>query len=113
MEKRINPILKRSIERTPAFPAGDETIIREVLHPYKEKIELPYSLAFATLAAGCSSLPHLLEDSSEVFVFIQGKGRIFINGENAEVKAGDVVLVPKGARQYLKNEGDSILSFWC
>ncbi len=106
-------MLKRSIQDTPSFVAGDETLIREVLHPKNEAIPLPYSLAFATLATGKSSRPHILQTSSEVFVFTQGTGEIFVGEESTRVSTGDVVHVPMGAKQYIKNDSDGELKFWC
>ena len=106
-------MLKKSIADTPAFQAGDDTIIREVLHPKNEKLKLPYSLAFAILEQDLSSRPHLLKNSSEVLVFTQGKGKVYINDESTSVQAGDVVFIPGGARQYVKNEGEEPLKFWC
>ena len=106
-------MLKRSIQETPAFVAGDETLIQEVLHPKNEAITLPYSLAFATLGMGKCSRPHILNTSSEVFVFTQGTGEIFVNQESTKVSTGVVIHVPIGAKQYIKNDGDGELKFWC
>jgi mannose-6-phosphate isomerase-like protein (cupin superfamily) len=106
-------MLKRSIEDTPAFTAGDLTRIREVLHPKNEQIILPYSLAFATLEPGQASQPHILQERSEVYVILSGIGRAFVGEDSTTVKSGDVIHIPAGARQYVENTGSSELAFWC
>ncbi|MCB0559366.1 MAG: cupin domain-containing protein [Phaeodactylibacter sp.] len=108
-----NKIIKKSIHNVPAFTAGDETLIREVLHPKNDGLSLGYSLAFATLEPGQASLPHILRDSSEVYVVQKGRGRAFIGEETAEAGPGDVIFIPAGARQYIKNTGEQTLEFWC
>ena len=47
--------------------------------------------------------PH--EKSEEVYVFIEGAGRMIIDGEIVEVKAGDAVLTKKGSTHNLENTG--------
>lgn len=107
-------MLKKSIKDTPAFTAGDLTCIREVLHPKNEKgLTLPYSLAFATLEPGEASEPHILQERSEVYVFVGGSGRVFVDEEQSEVQSGDVIYIPAGAQQYVLNEGTARLGFWC
>lgn len=106
-------MLKKSVRETPSFLAGDKTLIREVLHPSKETIQLPYSLAYATLPQDQSSEAHILKNSSEVYVFVRGSGQVFINEEKTGVTAGDVIYIPEGARQYVENTGPEPLEFWC
>ncbi|PHN03795.1 cupin domain-containing protein [Flavilitoribacter nigricans] len=106
-------MLKKSVQDTPAFVAGDQTLIREVLHPKNETINLPYSLAYATLAPGQSSEAHILRTSSEVYVFVRGSAQVFVNEETTQVKPGDVIHIPEGARQHVRNDGNETLEFWC
>lgn len=106
-------MLKKSVQATPAFLAGDKTQIREVLHPKNEAINLPYSLAYATLDPGQASTPHILKTSSEVYVFVRGSGQVFINEESGRVQAGDVIHIPAGAHQHVKNDRQETLEFWC
>ena len=106
-------IIKKNFQDIPAFTAGDETFIREVLHPKNDGLSLGYSLAFATLEPGQASLPHVLRDSSEVYVVQKGRGRAFIGEKTADVGPGDVIFIPSGARQYIENTGEETLEFWC
>ena len=48
--------------------------------------------------------PH--ETSEEVYVFIEGNGRMMIDGNAVEVKAGDAVLTKVGSSHNLENTGD-------
>lgn len=106
-------MLKKSIEDTPVFLAGDKTLIREVLHPKNENINLPYSLAYATLAPGKASDPHILKTSSEVYIFVRGSGQVFVNEQSTQVIPGQVIHIPAYARQHVVNNGNDALEFWC
>ncbi|HEX8599827.1 MAG TPA: cupin domain-containing protein [Chloroflexia bacterium] len=96
----------------PEFVAGDETLLREVLHPSVNGAPLRYSIAQALLRPGGRSLPHRLV-GSEVYYILQGRGRICIDDESSEVRAGHVVYVPPGATQFLENGGRDDLVFLC
>ena len=96
----------------PFFKAGDDTILKEVLHPDNDGIELAYSIAFAKIEASKASLPHRLKHS-ETYIFLKGNGRIYINDEEKAVQQGDIVYVPPMANQYVENNGDSDLEFYC
>lgn len=106
-------MLKKAAKDTPAFTAGDKTLIREVLHPKNETIDLPYSLAYATLDPGASSEAHILQTSSEVYIFVRGSGKVFVDEATTQVVPGNVIHISAGARQYVHNDGDEPLEFWC
>lgn len=104
-------MVKKTVKDVPAFLAGDKTLIREVLHPKNETINLPYSLAYAVLAPGRSSEPHILKTSSEVYVFVRGSGQVFVNEETTFAEPGVVIHIPAGASQYVTNNGETSLEF--
>ncbi len=105
-------MLHKIISQIPSFLAGDETKLREVLHPDHAGIDLPYSLAQATIEIGKSSLPHRLV-GGELYIFRSGKGRIWVDGESQEVQGGEIVYVPPDAEQYVENTGEVALDFFC
>ena len=105
-------MLIKSLSAVEAFRAGDHTWLKEVIHPHKDAVDLPYSLAWASLQSGEASLPHVLQ-SEELYLFLEGEGRFFQEKEERPVKKGDVLLVPAGTRQYLKNTGPGPLEFFC
>ena len=89
--------------------AADDCRLRELIYPDRDALEIPYSLAAAFIEPGGSTAAHSLSEEGEVYYFLEGSGSIRV-GENAsEVGAGDVVLVPKGATQSLRNTGDGPL----
>jgi mannose-6-phosphate isomerase-like protein (cupin superfamily) len=106
-------LLVKKLEECPAFQAGDETRLRELLHPRNDAAaDIHYSLAHAALLPGESSLPHTLA-SSEVYFILSGTGSIYVGEEEAEVGPGDTIYVPHGAVQYLRNTGSGPLTFLC
>lgn len=94
--------------------AGDNTILREFLHPGKDKIDLKlrYSLAHALIKAGETSSPHKLK-TSEVYYILEGEGVMSINDESAAVHVGQAIYIPPNAKQYIHNFGHSDLKFLC
>ncbi len=107
-------MLKKTLTHLPAFTAGDLTIIREVLHPKNDGVKAPpqYSLAFAELPIGASSVPHVLKNSSELYVMTAGEGRIHIAEDTDILRGGDSALVPSGAVQWIENIGQETLQFY-
>lgn len=106
-------MIVKSINEVRVFTAGDRTQIREVLHPKNDKIDLPYSLAKASLEKGQQSDPHILGASSELYIIEKGCGRAFVGDQVVDVKPGDIVLIPAGVRQYIQNLGEERLEFLC
>ncbi len=100
------------VNKCPEFIAGDETTLREVLHPGRAGAAIPYSLAHAALSPGRRSLSHRLR-GSEVYYILRGRGRIHVGGESSEVHEGNVVYVPPGATQFIENTGGEELAFLC
>ena len=94
------------------FIAGDNAILRELLHPYKEAIKLRYSLAHAMLKPGHSSYRHKLK-TSEIYYILEGEGLMHIDNESARVLPGQVIYIPPDSVQYIKNTGKGDLEFLC
>ncbi len=92
--------------------AGDETILRELLHPDKQAIDLRYSLAQAILPVGATSLPHSIK-TSEVYYILSGAGEMSINDEIRHIEPGDAVYIPPNAKQSLCNSGDEPIVLIC
>jgi mannose-6-phosphate isomerase-like protein (cupin superfamily) len=80
------------------FIAGDCTLLRELLHPDKQPLELRYSLAHAVVPIGKTSIPHSLT-TSEVYYILSGRGEMHIDNELQIVEPGDAVYIPPLARQ--------------
>jgi mannose-6-phosphate isomerase-like protein (cupin superfamily) len=94
------------------FIAGDNSILRELLHPDKAALRIRYSLAHATVQVGERTRPHRLR-TAEVYYILTGCGRMHIDDEVSEVSANCAVYIPPGATQYIENIGSTDLIFLC
>ncbi len=81
--------------------SGDNSILRELLHPDKADLAIHYSLAHAILKPGQTAIPHRLK-TSEVYYILQGEGIMHIDDD-----------FPAGSRQYISNTGKRDLIFLC
>jgi mannose-6-phosphate isomerase-like protein (cupin superfamily) len=106
-------MIVRDIRKCSCFKATDNTTLCELLHPDREGLNLPYSLAYAVLKPGTASLPHMLKGASEVYYILQGRGRMHVEDESADVRAGQAVYIPPGSRQLVQNSGIEDLKFLC
>lgn len=73
------------------FTTLDGSTIRELLHTERQ------SLAEATLAPGQATRRHFHARSEEIYLLLEGGGRLEVEGEEREVAAGDAVLIAPGA----------------
>jgi len=105
-------MLIQKLNNCPEFTAGDGTLLRELLHPDKQPIDLRYSLAQAIVAPGQTSLAHSLT-TSEVYYILSGEGEMHIGEEVQRVEPGDAIYIPPKARQFIHNPGNSPLVFVC
>jgi mannose-6-phosphate isomerase-like protein (cupin superfamily) len=92
--------------------AGDDSILRELLHPEKDNLKIRYSLAHAKVPPRKATKPHRLK-TSEVYYIIAGNGLMYIDEERSEVSAECAVYIPPNATQYIENTSDSDLIFLC
>ncbi len=101
----------KKLKEVQEFIAGDETLLKEILHPKNDPLDLSFSLAHCQVKAGTATIPHFLENSSEVYYILSGKGIIHIGEESSEIEAGDIILVPKRVVQYVTNTEKRALTF--
>ncbi len=92
--------------------AGDDSILRELLHPEKGDLQIRYSLAHAKVLPGRTTKPHRLK-ASEVYYIIAGRGLMHIDKESFEVAPGCTVYIPPDTSQHIENTSDSDLNFLC
>ncbi|MEM9162055.1 MAG: cupin domain-containing protein [Cyanobacteria bacterium P01_F01_bin.4] len=105
-------MLIRKLMDCEEFVAGDDTLLRELLHPDKQPLELRYSLAHAIVPVGKTSTPHSLT-TSEVYYILSGQGEMSIDDEKQLVESGDAVYIPPNAMQFIRNSGEEPLVFIC
>jgi mannose-6-phosphate isomerase-like protein (cupin superfamily) len=102
----------KDLKKCKEFIAGDNTILRELFNPLKEKMDLRYSLAHAVVKPGKTTYFHKLK-TSEAYYILQGKGLMYIDSETSEVKEGNAVYIPPNTKQKIKNIGTNDLIFIC
>ncbi|MCB9367249.1 MAG: cupin domain-containing protein [Calditrichaeota bacterium] len=104
-------MIKRLLE-CEEFTAGDETRLREILHPDKASLALGYSLAYAKVGPGVTSLLHKLR-TSEVYYILKGRGKMELEGEETEVGPGDTIYIAPYSTQRITGLGPEDLEFLC
>jgi len=93
--------------------AGDRTRLRELVHPDRDyAFGGRYSLAHAVVAPGQSTVRHRLSND-EAYYIIEGRGEMHVDDESADVEPGDLVEIPPGAVQWIRNLGETDLVFLC
>lgn len=85
-----------SIQRQEPFTTKDGSTIRSLLDRTNAPVE-KQSLAEAALPARAATQRHYHKASEEFYFLLEGEGEIEIDGEIALVKAGDAILIPRGA----------------
>jgi mannose-6-phosphate isomerase-like protein (cupin superfamily) len=93
----------------------DGSLLAELLHPDKVPgaQRLRCSVAHAIVPPGVSTLPHILKNSTELYYILEGTGEIHIGTRSAPVHHGQIVLIPRGRKQYIRNTGTGNLVFLC
>jgi len=94
------------------FVAGDGSLLRELLNPLKDGLNIRFSLAHAVVRPGQTTRAHRLK-SAEVYYIIEGAGQMRIDDETEAVCAGQVIYIPAGAVQSIGNTGEGHLLFLC
>ncbi len=102
----------RELNDCPEFVAGDNCVLREILHPDKADLELRYSLAHAVVKPGLTTWKHRLR-TSEVYYILEGEGMMHIDDESRSVKPGSTIYIPPRAVQSITNIGKADLKFIC
>lgn len=102
----------KNLVECPEFVAGDQALLREILNPRKEELQIHYSLAWARVKPGETTLPHRLA-ASEVYYILAGSGKMKINDTSRDVRKNDTIYIPPLARQCIENTGSGCLEFLC
>jgi mannose-6-phosphate isomerase-like protein (cupin superfamily) len=102
----------KGLESAPAFITKDGSEIRELLAHRNSAIR-NQSLAEARVPVGGSTLEHYHGRAEEIYFIMAGKGKMRIEGETNEVKAGDAIAIPPGKKHKLWNTGNEVLRLLC
>lgn len=103
----------RRLSQCTIITAGDDTRLRELLHPGRDySFDGRYSLAHASVAPGQATRRHRLA-TDEVYYILNGTGEMHIDDESEQVTSGDAVEIPPGSSQWIINTGTANLDFLC
>jgi mannose-6-phosphate isomerase-like protein (cupin superfamily) len=102
----------RAYGRTQPFITADGSTIRELLGLPTAPVR-NQSLAEATLEPNQATERHYHRESEEFYYLLEGSGEIEIQGERAQVDAGDAILIPPGAWHQIRAFGERRLRFLC
>jgi mannose-6-phosphate isomerase-like protein (cupin superfamily) len=98
-------------EREP-FVTADGSTIRE-LAGVASGNAANQSLAQATVPPGGETVEHYHRASEEIYLFTSGAGRMRLGAQEAEVGAGDTVVIAPGVPHKLWNPGAEPLVLLC
>lgn len=101
-----------NLDEVEPFITLDGSEIRELAG----RVSLPavnQSLAEATVPAGSATTEHFHRVTEELYYFTAGTGRLRLDGEEREVRAGDCVVIAPGMVHKLWNTGDEPLKLLC
>jgi mannose-6-phosphate isomerase-like protein (cupin superfamily) len=94
------------------FVTADGSTIREVAGVPSGNAS-QQSLAEATVPPGGQTIAHHHVRAEEIYHFLAGAGRMRLGDEEADVRAGDTVVIPPGTPHKLFNRGTEPLVLLC
>jgi mannose-6-phosphate isomerase-like protein (cupin superfamily) len=100
------------LSEAPPFVTKDGSEIRELL-AYRNSAIRNQSLAEARLPVGAATQEHYHAKTEEIYFITSGEGRMRIEGETREVRAGDAIAIPPGQKHKLWNTGSAPLTLLC
>jgi mannose-6-phosphate isomerase-like protein (cupin superfamily) len=113
--ERDSTMIILDVADSPRKKVIDGSLLCELLHPDKVPgaQRLRCSVAHAIVPPGVATLPHLLKNSTELYYILEGTGEMHIGTRSEPVHAGQIILIPRGRSQYIKNTGSGDLVFLC
>ncbi len=101
-----------NLEAVAAFITKDGSEIRELL-AYRNSAIRNQSLAEARVPVGTSTQEHYHVRAEEIYYITHGTGRMRIEQESRDVKAGDAIAIPPRRKHKLWNTGTEVLRLLC
>jgi mannose-6-phosphate isomerase-like protein (cupin superfamily) len=102
----------KNLNEVSPFITKDGSEIRELLAHRNSGVR-HQSLAEARLPAGGATREHYHVQTEEIYFITHGAGRMRVEGETREVKAGDAVAILPGQKHKLWNTGREPLRLLC
>ena len=95
---------------------GEETLTEErchILETWNRPDDRDLSVARARVAPGVTTRWHRLEGIAERYLIVRGKGLAEVEGMGPTlVQPGDLLYIPAGRAQRIRNTGDADLLFY-
>jgi len=102
----------KSLNEVTPFTTKDGSEIRELLAHRNSAIR-NQSLAEARLPVGGATQEHFHPRAEEIYFLTHGTGKIRIENETRDVRAGDAIAIPPGQKHKLWNTGAETLRLLC
>jgi mannose-6-phosphate isomerase-like protein (cupin superfamily) len=102
----------RNLDEMPPFTTKDGSEIRELL-AYRNSVICNQSLAEARLPVGAATQEHYHPRTEEIYYITHGVGRMRIESEIRDVRAGDAIAIPPGQKHKIWNTGNETLRLLC
>lgn len=102
----------KHLEEVTSFITKDGSEIRELLAHRNFAIR-NQSLAEARIPVGSSTQEHYHPRAEEIYYITHGTGRMRIESELRDVRAGDAIAIPPGLKHKLWNTGQETLRLLC
>lgn len=102
----------KNLSEVPSFITKDGSEIRELL-AHRNSAVRNQSLAEARIPVGGSTQEHYHPRTEEIYFITEGTGRMRIETEVREVKAGDAIAILPGKKHKLWNTGNGTLKLLC
>jgi mannose-6-phosphate isomerase-like protein (cupin superfamily) len=100
------------LEDREQFVTADGSLIRELVGIPSGNSE-QQSIAEATVPPGGETVEHYHRTTEEVYLFTSGQGRMRLGAEEADVRAGDGVVIAPGVKHKLWNKSRHPLVLLC
>ena len=68
-------------------------------------------VAAMTVEPGNDSGPEEIHSGDQIVYVVESEARVTLNGEEGRMHAGDIVIIPKGAKHHIYNNGAMPLFF--
>jgi mannose-6-phosphate isomerase-like protein (cupin superfamily) len=102
----------KNLNEVAPFTTKDGSEIRELLAHRNSAIR-NQSLAEARLPVGDATQEHFHPRAEEIYYLTHGTGKIRIEHETRDVRAGDAIAIPPGRKHKLWNTGTETLRLLC
>ena len=112
LQDRIWRVETVRLEDREQFVTADGSLIRELVG-IPSGNGMQQSVAEAVVPTGGETIEHYHRTTEEVYLFTGGEGRMRLGDEEADVRAGDTVVISPGVPHKLWNTGSQPLVLLC